>query len=100
MIENELLLFEFLNPELRADYPTESRFPSVNIWNQTDPLEEGVESETGLDNFLRADTDRYKSATLTTLLPRFDRKDWTGGGGATIKITNGGEKRWWNGNER
>lgn len=47
-----------------------------------------MESETGLDNFLRADTDRYKSATLTTLLPRFDRKDWTGGGGATIKITN------------
>lgn len=25
----------------------------------------GVESETGLDNFLRADTDRYKSPTLT-----------------------------------
>ena len=32
--------FEFLDPELHADYP-ESRLPSVNIWNQTDGLEGG-----------------------------------------------------------
>lgn len=57
----------------------------------------GVESETGLDNFLRADTDRYKSVRRSQprlpSIPRLDRKDRRRGGGATIKITNGGEKR-------
>ena len=50
----------------------------------------GVESETGLDNFLRADTDRYKSPTLTTPPPSIRSQGLDGRGRRDDKDN----KRW------